>query len=315
MAKKLKKLAPQPEVVETVETTAVDASVDASTELSPEEGLDRSRSAGAPDGAGEPNAADTPETSDNAETQDERTDSAAGQADADASAVEPALPSATNARRPLPISLPRVLLDGIVRKNPVLVAGLGLVPALLLADAAAALAVGVCTTLALLVTSLAASLCGQYLPEKFRPALFTLIAAGAAVALEFAIGELLPDLMPRIGIFVALIAVGGLTLSRAEYSTARPPLDALVDAFANGIGYTLALTLIGALREIVGRGSIFGVDVTFGVLPPMNALTTAAGGFILVGLLAGAIQGLRLSRARRRAAKVSKKSNDKEVSA
>ena len=214
-----------------------------------------------------------------------------------------------------PIRLPQTLLDGTVRKNPVLVAGLGLAPALLLSDAAAALAVGVCTALVLLVTSLLASLLGKRLPERLRPALFTLAAAVLAAALGFAVERLLPGLLPRLGIYVSLIPVGGLTLARAEYSTARPPLAALVDALANGVGCTAALTLIGALREVIGAGSIFGADVTFGVLPPMNALTTAAGGFILIGLLAGAMQGLRLYRARRRTARSAARTDDKEVSA
>lgn len=202
--------------------------------------------------------------------------------------------------RPRP-DLPALLRGGLFTNNPLLVSMLGLTLALAAGThGAASLAIGVSTAAVLLITGLAASLFGRFIPVKLRAAVFTLLGAGLTVGVEAALGALLPDVLASLGIFVALISTCGLILSRAEFACVNPPHAALVDALAHGVGFTAALTLVGVIREALGAGTVFGFDVTLGVIPPALAFGAPVGGLLVVGLLAAAAQKLLLLREKKR---------------
>ena len=113
-----------------------------------------------------------------------------------------------------------------------------------------------------------------------------------------------PSLYESLGIFIPLIVVNCIILARAEaFASKNPPLASAADGLGMGVGFTLALTLMGAVRELIGNGSIFGVSVLGASYEPMLLIVLASGGFLTFGLLLGLFNLAEKKLSARRAAK------------
>lgn len=184
-----------------------------------------------------------------------------------------------------------VLLKGLLTENALLTTLAGICPAAAVAFSGAnGFALGVCALVALLVTNPVSSLIGQRLPGRIRVMILILLAAAAASGEELVLRRLSPDLLLNLGVFLPLISVCGLSIARDGFASSHRPAVALVDALAHGIGFTVVLTVVGIIREVVGSGTLFGLDVTFGVLPPAAAFAAPVGGLLVIGLLAALLK-------------------------
>jgi electron transport complex protein RnfE len=196
---------------------------------------------------------------------------------------------------------PRELLfNGLRDQNPGFVQLLGLCPLLAVSTTVAnALGLGIATLAVLLASNALAALAGPQLPREVRLAVFVLVIAAAVTAVELSMAAWWPGLHATLGIFLPLIVTNCLVLARAESFASREPLSrALLDGLAMGLGFLVALLLLGATRELIGQGSLgadlhllFGErmrDAGWRLFAREHGLVIALlppGAFVLLGLL------------------------------
>ncbi len=180
---------------------------------------------------------------------------------------------------------------GIWRENPVLIQMLGLCPALAVTNTVEnSLAMGLATFFVLTGSSLLVSLFKRFIPHEVRISTYILIIATFVTIADMTLEAVVPDIHKALGAFIALIVVNCMILGRQEAFASKKPVGrALLDAFGTGIGFIIAMLMMGTVREVLGSGSFLGRSL-FGpnfepwvvfVLPPGGFLTI---GFILLGL-------------------------------
>lgn len=154
------------------------------------------------------------------------------------------------------------LLKGIIKDNPVFVMLLGMCPTLgVTSSAFNGLGMGVATLFVLLMSNIVVSLIKSQIPNKVRIPAFIIIIASFVTIVEMVLEAFIPFLYEQLGIFIPLIVVNCLILGRAEaFASKNNLLSSIIDALGMGIGFILALTSLGAVREIFGSGSIFGLS-------------------------------------------------------
>lgn len=155
------------------------------------------------------------------------------------------------------------LYNGIIKENPTFVLMLGMCPTLAVTGTALnGLGMGISTMAVLTLSNLLISLLRKLIPGKVRiPAYIVIIASFVTVA-ELLMKAYFPGLYSSLGLYISLIVVNCIILGRAEsYASVNKPLPALFDGIGMGLGFTLALTLIGAVREFIGCGSVFGFSL------------------------------------------------------
>ncbi len=150
-------------------------------------------------------------------------------------------------------------LKGIIKDNPVFVMLLGMCPTLgVTSSAFNGLGMGVATLFVLLMSNIVVSLIKSQIPSKVRIPAFIIIIASFVTIVEMVLEAYIPFLFEQLGIFIPLIVVNCLILGRAEAFASKNDLwSSIVDALGMGIGFTIALTILGAVREILGSGSLF----------------------------------------------------------
>lgn len=150
-------------------------------------------------------------------------------------------------------------LKGIVKENPVFVMLLGMCPTLgVTSSAFNGLGMGIATLFVLLMSNMVVSLIKSQIPSKVRIPAFIIIIASFVTIVEMVLEAYIPFLFEQLGIFIPLIVVNCLILGRAEaFASKNDLLSSIVDALGMGIGFTIALTALGAVREILGSGSLF----------------------------------------------------------
>lgn len=180
---------------------------------------------------------------------------------------------------------------GILKQNPLLVLVLGTCPALAVTTSLKnGLGMGLAATFVLIFTNLIISLLRKVIPDKVRiPAYITVIASMVTV-LQFLLEAYAPDLNSSLGIFIPLITVNCIILGRAEaFANKNGPLISMLDGLGMGVGFTLALGLIGGIREILGNGTIYGVALPFvgpdKLFQPIALFIMPPGGFLIFGLV------------------------------
>jgi len=184
-------------------------------------------------------------------------------------------------------SLFSVFTNGIVKENPVLRLILGICPALAVTTSAMnGAGMGVATTLVLLGATMAISMLRNVIPDRVRIPVFIIIIAGFTTVVQFLIQAFAPALNSALGIFLPLIAVNCVLFARAEmFAIKNRMFPTLLDALGTGIGFTIALVLLGSLREFFGAGTLFGVTLTADMIDPMLIMILPPGGFFIFGLL------------------------------
>lgn len=162
-------------------------------------------------------------------------------------------------------------LKGIIKENPTLVMLLGTCPTLsMTTQAVNGLGMGLATTFVLLGSCVVISLLKNVIPSQVRLPCYIVIIAGFVTLVSFLLQVYLPDLYETFGVFLSLITVNCIILGRAEAFASKNTVGkSAADALGMGLGFTLTLLLMGSIREILGSGSWFGIDLTFGVLEPI----------------------------------------------
>ena len=176
---------------------------------------------------------------------------------------------------------------GIVKENPVLRLMLGTCATLAVTTAASnAIGMGAATTFVLVCSNVVISLLRKVIPDKVRiPAYITIIAAFVTIV-QLLIQAYSPALDKALGIFLPLIVVNCIILGRAEmYANKHPVLPSILDGLGMGVGFTVALLLMGMIRELLGAGTVFGIPITAGFMPPIIIFILPPGGFFVFGML------------------------------
>lgn len=181
-------------------------------------------------------------------------------------------------------------MNGLVRENPVFRLVLGTCPTLAVTTAAIyGLSMGIATTFVLVISNILISLLKSIIPDKVRIPAFIMIIATFVTIVEMVMAKFMPDLYDSLGIFISLIVVNCVIFARAEsFASANPVLDSAVDGLSMGLGFTLSLTVIGGVRELLGSGEFFGITLLGEWFPALTILVTPAGGFLIFGLLMAA---------------------------
>ena len=183
---------------------------------------------------------------------------------------------------------------GIIKENPTLVMLLGTCPTLAMTSQAInGLGMGLATTFVLLGSCIVISLLKRVIPSQVRLPCYIVVIAGFVTLVSFLLQVYVPGLYKTFGVFLSLITVNCIILGRAEsFASKNTVWMSIADALGMGLGFTLALVLMGTVREILGSGTWFGIDLTFGVLEPITLFATPAGGFMVFGLLVAVVNRL-----------------------
>lgn len=180
---------------------------------------------------------------------------------------------------------------GIIKENPLLVLLLGTCPALAVTTSAwDGVGMGLAATFVLVLSNLVISLLRNIIPDRVRIPSYITIIASLVTILQLFLEAYLPDLNKSLGIFIPLITVNCIILGRAEaYANKKPVLPSIFDGLGMGVGFTIALFLIGSIREILGSGSFFNIAIPFvggdNILQPILIFALPPGGFAIFGLL------------------------------
>lgn len=192
---------------------------------------------------------------------------------------------------------------GIWQENPVLIQMLGLCPALAVTNTTAnALVMGVATFFVLVGSSLLVSIVKKLVPNEVRISTYILIIATFVTVADMTLEALVPDIHKALGAFIALIVVNCMILSRQEAFASKKPIGrSLLDAFGTGIGFIIAMLMMGVVREVLGAGTIFDIKVIPGNFEPWVIFVLPPGGFLTLGfwlLLLNWFQEKRAERAK-----------------
>jgi len=181
------------------------------------------------------------------------------------------------------------LTKGILKENPVFVMALGLCPALAVSTSVEnAIGMGAAATFVLLGSNLIISLIKNFIPAKIRIPCYILVIASFVTIVDMTMNAYLPPLHKSLGIFIPLIVVNCLILSRAEAFASKNGVGlSILDAIGMGLGFTLALVVIATFREILGSGTFLNMRVLPQSYKPMIMAILPPGAFFTIGLLMG----------------------------
>mgnify|MGYP000969606116 CR=1 FL=1 len=199
------------------------------------------------------------------------------------------------------MKLRKVLVNGIFNENPTFRLVLGMCPTLAVTTAAVnGIGMGLATTFVLIGSNFVISLLKDFIPSKIRIPSFVVIIATFVTITGMVMEAYLPDLYESLGLFIPLIVVNCIILARAElFASKNKPLASAVDGLGIGLGFTLSLTLVGSIREILGAGTWFGMKVTSAAYQPAVIMILPPGAFITLGLLMALINKITASHAKR----------------
>lgn len=191
------------------------------------------------------------------------------------------------------------LTNGIIKENPVLVLILGTCPTLAVTTLAVnGVGMGLAATFVLVCSNIVISLLKNVIPDKVRIPCYIVIIAGFVTILSSLMEAFLPDLYASLGLFLQLIVVNCIILGRAEmFASKHGVLASALDGIGMGLGFTLALLIMGSIREILGAGTWFGIPLTVNLFSPISIFILAPGGFLVYGLVIAAVNKLTKGKA------------------
>ncbi len=194
------------------------------------------------------------------------------------------------------------LKEGVLDNNPVLVQLLGMCPTLAVTTSVTnAVGMGLAATAVLICSNLFISLLRKFIPKQVRIAAYIVIISGFVTAVELLMKAFLPELDRALGLFIPLIVVNCIILARAEaFASKNGPLASAVDGFSIGIGFTLALIVIAAVREILGAGTFCGLPLFGEGFKPAIIFLLPPGAFLTLGFIIAVVQKVKNIQADRR---------------
>lgn len=187
-----------------------------------------------------------------------------------------------------------IVLNGIVKENPTFVLLLGMCPTLATTTSAAnGLCMGLATMFVLICSNVAISLIKNVTPDKVRIPVFVVVIASFVTVLQMCLAAYLPSVNASLGLYIPLIVVNCVILGRAEaFACKHTPTESFFDGLGIGLGFTLGLTILGVVRELLGSGMVFGIrllpdtaNMLLFILPP--------GAFLTLGYLIAIINKLK----------------------
>ncbi|MBO7229727.1 MAG: electron transport complex subunit E [Bacteroidales bacterium] len=188
----------------------------------------------------------------------------------------------------------KIVINGIIKENPTFCLLLGMCPTLgTTTSAINGMGMGLCTMFVLICSNAVISLLKNVVPDKVRIPAFIVIIASFVTLLQLCMQAYLPSLYESLGLFIPLIVVNCLILGRAEsFASRNTPIDSIFDGIGMGLGFTLGLTTLGLIRELLGSGSIFGYKF-IGDADGMLVFVLAPGAFIVLGYLIALVNRLK----------------------
>ena len=196
----------------------------------------------------------------------------------------------------------KTLTNGILRENPVLVLLLGLCPTLATTTSASnGFGMGVSTMAVLICSNMVIALLKNLIPNKVRVPAYIVVIAGFVTIVQLLLKAYLPALDASLGLYIPLIVVNCIIFGRAEmYASKNSVANSALDGIGMGIGFTLALTVIGLIRELLGSGTFFGLAVAGASHTPMMIFMLAPGGFFVLAIIIATINWLTKGQAIRK---------------
>lgn len=177
--------------------------------------------------------------------------------------------------------------NGIIKENPTFVLMLGMCPTLAVTTSAInGLGMGLTTAAVLVMSNLFISLLRKFIPDRVRIPAFIVVVATFVTIVQMLLQAYLDSLNTALGVYIPLIVVNCIILGRAEaYASKHTPILSLLDGLGMGLGFTLGLTVIGMFRELLGAGTLFGLQVMPSIYEPIAIFVKAPGAFIVLAIL------------------------------
>ncbi len=184
------------------------------------------------------------------------------------------------------------LTKGLFKENPIFVQFLGMCATLAVSTTVAnGIGMGLSTTVVLVASNIIISLIRNFIPNKIRIAAYVVVIAGCVTAVEMALNAFAPAISKSLGIFIPLIVVNCIILGRAEsFASKNGVLKSALDGLGMGLGFTLALVILGTVREILGNGTFLGISLFGEGFQPATILILPPGAFMMLGLILAIIQ-------------------------
>lgn len=188
-------------------------------------------------------------------------------------------------------SLSSVFLGGVITENPTFRLVLGTCPTMAVTTSAInGVGMGAAATFVLIGSNVVISLLRNFIPDKIRIPAFIVVICTFVTMVQMLMQAFQRELYGSLGMFIPLIVVNCIILARAEaFASKNPVLPSAVDGLGMGLGFTIAITLMGAIRELIGSGTVFGISVFGASYEPMLLLVLPAGGFLVFGLMLASI--------------------------
>lgn len=193
------------------------------------------------------------------------------------------------------VSVGKIFRDGLLDQNPIFVQLLGMCSTLAVSTTVInGIGMGLSVTFVLVLSNLFISLLRNLIPSKIRIASYIVIIAGFVTVVDMVLQAYVPSLADSLGLFIPLIVVNCIILARAEsFASKHGPLPSVLDGLAMGLGFTAALVIISAIRELIGSGSLLGFRILPESYSPAVLVISPVGGFLILGALIAAVQWLR----------------------
>ena len=187
----------------------------------------------------------------------------------------------------------KIIANGILSENPTFVQCIGLCPTLAVSTSVAnGVGMGIAATFVLIASNAVISALRKMVPDEVRIPIFIVVIAGFVTVIEFLMKGFAPELNKALGIFIPLIVVNCIILARAEaFASKNGVLASALDGVGMGLGFTLALAILGAVREVLGNGTLLGTQVVS--FQPALLVVLAPGGFIVLGCAIGLFRAIQ----------------------
>ena len=182
------------------------------------------------------------------------------------------------------------LYNGLIKENPTFVMMLGMCPTLAVTTSAInGIGMGLSTTVVLVLSNMLISMLRKVIPDSVRMPAFIVIVASFVTMVQFLLQGFVPSLYDSLGIYIPLIVVNCIILGRAEsYASKNPVLPSIFDGIGMGLGFTFGLTCIAIVRELIGSGKIFGIQIMPSFYEPVTIFILAPGAFLVLAFLVAA---------------------------
>ena len=177
-----------------------------------------------------------------------------------------------------------IVINGIIKENPVLVLLLGLCPTLGTSTSAInGMSMGLATTAVLIFSNIIISMIKKAIPDKVRIPAFIMVIASLVTVVQMLMEAYVPDIYKVLGLYIPFIVVNCIVLGRAEsFASKNSVIDSACDGLGSGLGFTLALTILGVIREILGNGTVFNITIVPEFWQPALIYILPPGGFMTI---------------------------------